>query len=185
MGESPSRPRVLGRPNAGANALGPAAQPSAMDRVNVDDVDDRTGPADVKRKLGGALGATDVAVNHYELAPGDSFGFGYHSHERQEELFVVLEGTVTFETATGDVEVGAGEAVRFGPGESQLGTNRGDERVVALAVGAPKDGGELHLLRECVDCGGRTPNAIQPTDDRGALVTVCLECGFETGRWTE
>lgn len=156
-----------------------------MERVSLDDVDDLMGPADVKRRLGAALGMTDAAVNYYELAPGDSFGFGYHSHEDQEELFHVVEGTATFETATGDVEVGPGETIRFEPGESQLGTNRGDERVVALAVGAPKDAGELHMLRECPDCGGRTPNQIQLTDDREAIVTVCLECGFETGRWTE
>lgn len=173
------------RPRAGANALGPAAQPSAMERVSLDDVTDRMGPADVERKLGNALGATDVAVNYYELEPGDSFGFGYHSHESQEELFYVVEGAVTFETATGDVQVDAGEAIRFEPGESQLGTNRGDDRVVALAVGAPKESGELHMLRECAECGGRTPNAVQMTEDREAIVTVCLECGFETGRWTE
>jgi len=156
-----------------------------METVSLDDVDDLMGPADVKRRLGRALGATDVAVNYYELAPGDSFGFGYHSHGAQEELFYVAEGTVTFETATGDVAVGPGEAIRFEPGESQLGTNRGDERVVALAVGAPKDPGELHMVRECPDCGGRTPNTVELTDDRDAIVTVCLECGAPTGRWTE
>jgi uncharacterized cupin superfamily protein len=156
-----------------------------MERVSLDEVRDLMGPADVKRKLGDALGAEHAAVNYYELAPGDSFGFGYHSHEDQEEVFHVLEGTVTFETATGDVEVGPDETVRFGPGESQLGTNRGDERVVAIAVGAPKDPGELHLLRECAECGGRTPNTVELTDDRVAIVTVCLECGFETGRWTD
>lgn len=156
-----------------------------MERVSLDDVDDLVGPADVKRRLGDALGTTDAAVNYYELAPGDSFGFGYHSHEAQEEIFLVLEGTVTFETATGDVGVGPDEAVRFEPAESQLGTNRGDERVVALAVGAPKEGGELHMLRECAECGGRTPNAVELADDDEALVAVCLECGYETGRWTE
>jgi uncharacterized cupin superfamily protein len=156
-----------------------------MERVSLEDVRDLMGPADVKRKLGDALGATDVAVNYYELAPGDSFGFGYHSHEDQEEIFHVLEGTVTFETATGDLEVGPDEAIRFEPGESQLGTNRGEERVVAVAVGAPKEPGELHLLRECAECGGRTPNTVELTDDHEAIVTICLECGFETGRWTE
>jgi uncharacterized cupin superfamily protein len=156
-----------------------------MERVSLADVDDRRGPADVKRKLGDALGTADVAVNYYELEPSDSFGFGYHSHEDQEEVFHVLEGTVTFETATGDVQVGPDEAVRFEPGESQLGTNRGDERVVAVAVGAPKDGGDLHLMRECAECGGRTPNAIDVADGGDALVAVCLECGHDTGRWTE
>lgn len=156
-----------------------------MERASLDAVDDLKGPADVKLRLGDALGTTEAAVNYYELAPDDSFGFGYHSHEAQEEVFCILEGTVTFETATGDVEVGPEETVRFEPGESQLGTNRGDERVVALAVGAPREGGELHMVRECTDCGGRTPNAVEPVDDGAAVVTVCRSCGFETGRWKD
>jgi uncharacterized cupin superfamily protein len=156
-----------------------------MEKVRIDEVDSRLGPADVKRPVSRALGAENVAVNYYELAPGESFAFGYHSHERQEELFVVREGTVTFETAERAVEVSAGEAIRFAPGESQRGVNAGDERVVALAVGAPREGGDLHLIRECVNCGYRTPNAVDIVDGGDAVVTVCLECGVETGRYEE
>ncbi|WP_246984774.1 cupin domain-containing protein [Halorientalis marina] len=154
-----------------------------MERVDVDDVDDRMGPADVKRDLAGALDATDVALNYYELAPGESFGFGYHRHDGQEEMFYVERGTVTFETEDGDVTVAAGETVRFAPGEWQLGTNEGDDRVVALAVGAPQDMGRTTMLRECPDCEGRTENEIEMADDRSALVTICGDCGAETGRF--
>ena len=141
------------------------------------------GPAADKRALSSALDTESVALNYYELAPGDTFGFGYHRHPQQEEVFYVLEGTATFETEDGDVDVGAGEAVRFAPGEWQLGRNDGDERVVALAMGAPRDARETEMLRECPDCGGRTGNAIEMTDDRDALVTRCLECDAETGRF--
>jgi len=154
-----------------------------MKRVDVDDVDDRMGPADVKRDVSRALDATDMALNYYELAPGDSFGFGYHRHGEQEELFYVESGTVTFETEDGEVVVAAGETVRFAPGEWQLGTNEGDERVVALAMGAPQDMGDTTMLRECPDCEGRTENEIEMADDRSALVTICTECGAETGRF--
>lgn len=154
-----------------------------MEHVDVDDVDDRMGPADVKRDVSRALGATDMALNYYELAPGDALGFGYHRHSGQEEVFYVVEGAVTFETEDGEVAVDAGEAVRFAPGEWQLGTNEGDERVVALALGAPQDMGETTMLRECPDCEGQTENEIQMADDRSALVTICGECGAETGRF--
>jgi uncharacterized cupin superfamily protein len=154
-----------------------------MEHVDVDDVDDRMGPADVKRDVSRALGATDMALNYYELAPGDAFGFGYHRHSDQEEVFYVVQGTVTFETEDGTVTADAGEAVRFAPGEWQLGTNEGDERVVALALGAPQDMGETTMLRECPDCEGQTENEIQMADDRSALVTICGECGAETGRF--
>ena len=155
-----------------------------MKQVALDDVDTRMGPADVKRPLSTALDAERVAINYYELGPGDSFGFGYHRHPDQEEVFYVQSGTVTFETEDGDVAVSGGEAVRFGPGEWQLGTNRGEERVVALALGAPADAGAAEMYRECDDCGGRTENRIEMAEDRDALVTRCEQCDAETGRVT-
>jgi uncharacterized cupin superfamily protein len=154
-----------------------------MQKVDVDTIDSRMGPAAVKRSLSGALEATSVALNYYELAPGDAFGFGYHRHPEQEEVFYVIEGTATFETEDGDVVVDAGEAVRFAPGEWQLGRNDGQQRVVALALGAPRDAAETEMLRECPDCGGRTEQDFEMTDDRDAIVTRCTACGAETGRF--
>ncbi|WP_276273144.1 cupin domain-containing protein [Haloarcula litorea] len=155
-----------------------------MEHVSLDDVDSRMGPADVKRSLSNALDTTDLAANYYELAPGETFGLGYHRHPAQEEVFYVQAGTATFETEDGDVTVDAGEAVRFAPGEWQLGRNDGDERVVALALGAPKDARETEMVRRCEDCGGRTEQRVELTDDRDALVTLCTACGAETGRFT-
>jgi len=155
-----------------------------MRKRSLDEMDDRMGPADTIRPLTDALGLADVAMNYYELAPGDSFAYGFHAHADQEEVFYVQSGTVTFETADGDVEVGPGELVRFGPGEYQRGVNEGDERVSALAIGAPQDAGETEILRDCPDCGIRTPHGIALTDDHDAVVARCEECGAETGRFT-
>jgi len=154
-----------------------------VEKIRIDDVRNRSGPAGVKRSLTAPLGATDVSLNYYELAPGDSFAFGYHAHAEQEEVFDVQSGTATFETESGDVEVEAGEVARFGPGEFQRGVNRGDERVVALALGAPREAGGLELRRDCPDCGERTRNGIERADDADALVTRCEDCGAETGRF--
>ncbi|WP_439028169.1 cupin domain-containing protein [Haloarchaeobius sp. DT45] len=154
-----------------------------MKKVTIEDVNTRMGPATVKRRLTDALGATDMALNYYELAPGDSLGFGYHSHGAQEEVFYVQAGTVTFETEDGDVVVEAGEVIRFAPGESQLGTNEHDDRATVLAMGAPQEAGELHMVRECPDCGERTEQSIELTADRSAIVTLCVDCGTETGRF--
>jgi uncharacterized cupin superfamily protein len=155
-----------------------------MERVSADDVDSRTSPAAAKRPLGRALGAEEVAVNHYELEPGDAFGFGYHRHPDQAELFYVIGGEATFETEDGDVTVGAGEAVRFAPGEWQLGRNEGDERVVALALGAPADEAGADIRRECQDCGERTTVSIERADSGSGLVTVCQTCAAVTGRFS-
>jgi len=154
-----------------------------MERVRIDDVDDWIGPADVKRPVGRALGAEHAAINYYELDPGESFAFGYHRHEDQEEVFHVLSGVVTFETEAGDVEVSSGELLRVAPGEWQRGINRGDERVRALAVGAPADAGETTIRRECPGCGERTDQSVERADDGDGLVTLCVDCGAETGRF--
>ncbi|MBX0322743.1 cupin domain-containing protein [Halomicroarcula sp. F13] len=155
-----------------------------MEQVSLDAVDDRMGPATVKRALSNALDTTALALNYYELDPGETFGFGYHRHPEQEEVFYVQSGTATFETEDGDVAVDAGEAIRFAPGEWQLGRNDGEERVVALAMGAPKDTSETEMVRHCEDCGERTTQRIEMTADRDALVTLCTECDAQTGRFT-
>lgn len=160
-----------------------------MERVAVDDVDSWMGPADVKRPVGRSLGLADAALNYYELAPGESFAFGYHRHADQEEVFYVLEGEATFETGDPEnggetVTVGAGELVRFAPGEWQQGWNRGDERVRALALGAPADSDETTMLRECADCGEQTAQRIEATESGEELLTLCLDCDAETGRFS-
>jgi uncharacterized cupin superfamily protein len=155
-----------------------------MRKATIEEIDSWMGPASVKRSLTKALGTEDVSMNYYELEPGESFAFGYHSHAGQEEVFYVMDGEATFETDEGEETVGAGEAVRFAPGEWQQGWNRGEDRVTALAIGAPQESGETDILRECPDCGERTEQEIGRAEDADALVTHCLDCGAETGRFT-
>lgn len=156
-----------------------------MQRLSPDEIDNSVQAAAVMRPLTDALGATDVALNYYELEPGDSFAFAYHDHEVQEELFVVLSGVATFDTGDGPVEVGPKEIIRFGRKEFQRGWNRGDERVVALAIGAPLDYGRHHKLRDCPACGERTDNELSSIQEDGERIVLarCKECGTETGRW--
>ncbi len=154
-----------------------------MERVHVEDVDGQMSTADVRRPISKALGTEDMAINYYELAPGESFAFGYHTHHDQEEVFYIQSGTATFETDDGDVAVGAGEAIRFARGEFQRGVNEGDERVIALALGAPRDAQNTEMYRECPECGERTQNKIEMVGDKEALATICLDCGAETGRF--
>lgn len=158
-----------------------------MEHVRIDAVDNAVQPAAVMRQLTGPLGADDVAINYYELAPGDSFAFAYHAHERQEEIFVVLEGTATWETAAGERTVEAGEAIRFGTDEFQRGWNRSDARVRALAIGAPLAYGDQPKTAPCPACGDRQPvsvgRATDETVEDAPVVTTCDSCGSEVGRW--
>lgn len=153
-----------------------------MQHVTIDDIEppSTNSPADVVRPLTQALGTTGLAMNFFELAPGDSFGFAYHRHNDQEEVFYIQRGTATFETESGDIEVDAGEVIRFSPGEFQLGTNHSDERVKALAIGAPRDSEEVEYLLDCSTCEGRTVHTTEVNEDEGVIVIQCSECGAET-----
>ncbi|GAB7094335.1 cupin domain-containing protein [Halolamina litorea] len=154
-----------------------------MERVAVDDLENSVQAAAVMRGLTEPLGLTDVAINHYELEPGDSFAFAYHNHEVQEEVFYVVSGTATFETESGPVVVGPREAIRFDREEFQRGWNRGDERVVAIAIGAPLDYGTQVKLRDCPECGEETDNDLERPEGEDVVVARCKRCGTETGRW--
>lgn len=156
-----------------------------MEKGRIGTVGNSVQPAAVMRQLTEPLGLTDLAVNYYELEPGDSFSFAYHSHEIQEEVFYVESGTATFDTDEGPVTVEAGEVIRFGREEFQRGWNRGEERVRALALGAPLEYGEQVKLRHCSGCGQRTDNRLEGADNERAVVAVCRDCGAETGRWVE
>ena len=155
-----------------------------MRKISVDVPERVPSPASVRRPLADALGAENVAINYYELEPGESFAFGYHKHDEQEEVFYVVSGTATFETEDGEVDVHAGEVIRFPPGEFQQGWNRGDERVVALALGAPKETSGGALRRECPDCGERTPHTFGSEDEGRTRLTICLDCEAVTGRYS-
>jgi uncharacterized cupin superfamily protein len=154
-----------------------------MEKVRIDDLERRTDVSTVQRPLSRALGTEHVSLNYYELAPGASPAYGYHKHEAQEELFVVQQGELTFETESGEVVVEAGDAIRFGPGEFQQGVNTGDERAVILAVGAPQDGGDVEIRRECADCGERTPHTVELADEGEGKITRCLDCEAVTGHF--
>ena len=124
------------------------------------------------------LGTEGIAMNFFECDPGEPVGDCYHRHHEQEEIFIVLDGTATFDTEDGDVEVEAGETVRFEPGEWQQGWNRGTDRLRVVALGAPLEEGPTDLRRYCPSCGRRVPVAVTEYDT-GVRYT-CEVCGGET-----
>ena len=125
-----------------------------MEKVDVDELESRMGPGSVRASLTKPLGLANLGANHYELEPGESLAFGVHAHERQEEVFVVQAGAVTFETypdreaavagaVDGDdrgeaVVVRAGEVARAAAGEYQRGRNEGEARARSCSRSAPR-----------------------------------------------
>lgn len=157
-----------------------------MEKVQIDELEQFMGAASEWRPIHGDLGTENVSLNYYELDTDSSFLFGgTYRYETQEEVFYVQQGTVTFETENGDIEAEAGEVVRFAPNEWKGGTNTGPERAVVLQMGAPQDRGERAYLRECPECGERTPQDFELTEARDFFIAHCAECGTETARFTE
>lgn len=158
-----------------------------MERVAVEALDPSHPASDVDRRgLTDPLDADDLALNYYALDPGEASSGGLHTHYDQEEVFYVMEGTATFETMadpTADaetVEVSAGEAVRFAPGEFQQGRNESDERVTALALGAPTPSMDVRVptsRTDCPACDDADTLAVEMSDE--ATILRCPECGTE------
>jgi len=151
-----------------------------MEHVDVDDLGQalKGGPCD-RRNVSGALDATDFVLMYYELAPGEAFSGGFHTHTDQEEAFFVLEGEATFDTEDGEaaVTVGTGEALRFAPGEFQHGYNDSDERVRALAFGAPPGMEGTVGYGVCPGCGEETKQDVDHDPEAGIHISECRECG--------
>ncbi|WP_435362091.1 cupin domain-containing protein [Haloarchaeobius sp. DFWS5] len=150
-----------------------------MERVDIDDIDAQfLGDSDLDRRgLSDPLGTNDLAINYYALDPGESFSGGMHTHMDQEEVFYVMEGTATFETPEGTVEVGPHEAVRFARGDFQTGKNDTDEKVVALALGAPKGSRDIRVPMGCQKCDECDMLQFQMREDGNYL--YCPECEHE------
>jgi uncharacterized cupin superfamily protein len=154
-----------------------------VEKATVDEIEPRApGGSEIDRRgLAGPLGAEDVAVNRYVLAPGEAFSGGLHAHLDQEEIFYVVEGEATFETRpepTADSEtitVGPGEVVRFAPGEYQQGRNESDDTVVALAIGAPKDTTEARLAQRCPACDNPALALVRTDEGMGFECPECEE----------
>jgi uncharacterized cupin superfamily protein len=100
--------------------------------ASLDDLGDGPG----FRKVRGALGVQAFGVNAVELPPG--YAARPHFHERQEELYLVLEGEVEFAFGDGQatVTLGPGGLVRVDPETvRRLRNVSPDARAVYFCVG--------------------------------------------------
>lgn len=89
-----------------------------------------------------ALGVTSFGINQILLRPGQRGRI--HRHQHQEEVYLVLAGTLTLWIEGEPRELAQGEAARVAPEVRRQLTNRGDEDVLLLALG----GAGEHLGRD-------------------------------------
>ena len=79
------------------------------------------------------LGVTSFGLNQILLRPGQRGRI--HRHTAQEEVYLVLSGTLTLGVEGEERELGQGELARVGPDVRRQISNRGGEDVLLLALG--------------------------------------------------
>lgn len=88
------------------------------------------------RRVRAGLGLTSFGVQVIELPPNFShYPQHDHTHDEQEEMYVVLEGRATLQVAGEEHALEPEVFARVGPGEKRKFVTS-DERVRILAIGA-------------------------------------------------
>jgi mannose-6-phosphate isomerase-like protein (cupin superfamily) len=90
------------------------------------------------------LGVSAFGLNLIRLRPRQRGRI--HRHERQEEVYVVLEGTLTLGVEGEERTLPRGSAVRVAPSVRRQLSNRGSEPLAVLSIG----GAEPHEGRDGV-----------------------------------
>jgi uncharacterized cupin superfamily protein len=79
------------------------------------------------------LGVTSFGLNELVLEPGQRGRI--HRHREQEEVYLVLDGTLTLVVEGEEHAFERGELARVGPGVRRQLANRGSARLILIAVG--------------------------------------------------
>lgn len=113
-----------------------------VDPDDVEPVPDR--PCELRR-VGAAAGLENVAPNRFVAEPGEQIPLAYHYHDRQEEAFHVLSGTLAVETPERTYEIPAGDLLAVALESPQRAHDPvdADEPVTVLALGAPNVSGDV------------------------------------------
>ncbi|MDA1193323.1 MAG: cupin domain-containing protein [Candidatus Poribacteria bacterium] len=116
-----------------------------FNRINFDEVEWHDGRSHGKygadeKQIGDLIGARHIGHDFVRLQPGKHL-CPLHWHLRQEELFIVWEGSATMVTPRGEWVVRRGDFIAFpvGPTGAHKFYNHSDEPVVLLAMGANED----------------------------------------------
>jgi uncharacterized cupin superfamily protein len=112
------------------------------------------------------LGVTSFGINLLTLRPKQRLRV--HRHERQEEVYLVLEGELMLIVEGEEHLLGRGSLARLAPETRRQLTNPGSERVVLLALGGygeheGRDGRAWSSWDE--EGEGRSPQEVPLPDD--------------------
>jgi uncharacterized cupin superfamily protein len=124
-----------------------------------DDVEDRF------QSLRRELGVSTFGLNLILLKPGQRGRI--HRHQRQEEVYLVLEGTLELLVEGDPHTLHAGEVARIGPDVRRQLVNRSDKRLSVLAIGGAHDheGRDGVAFATWEETEGRPPQELPLPDD--------------------
>jgi len=122
--------------------------------------------ADTFHTLRRELGVSSFGINQLTLQPRQRLRV--HRHERQEEVYLVLEGELTLIVEGEPHRLGRGQLARVGPASKRQLTNPTDALVIVLALGGDgshegRDGIAWSSWDEQGD--GRPPQEVPLPDD--------------------
>jgi mannose-6-phosphate isomerase-like protein (cupin superfamily) len=112
-----------------------------------------------------ALGVTSFGLNQLTLQPGQRGRI--HRHREQEEVYLVLGGSLTVALETEEIELAEGQAVRVAPRTRRQLLNRGDRPCVVVAIGGAGEhvGRDGEAFADWSDTEGRPPQDVPLPDD--------------------
>ena len=115
------------------------------------------------------LGVTSFGINQIVLQPGERGRI--HRHARQEEVYLVLEGTLTLlvegEGGPEEAALERGELVRVAPEVRRQLVNSGPQRLVLLAIGGDGEhaGRDGEAFASWDDAEGAPPQEVPLPED--------------------
>jgi len=106
------------------------------------------------------LGVTTFGLNQLVLQPGERGRI--HAHRHQEEVYIVLEGTLTLYVEGTPTDLPTGRVVRVAPEVRRQLANLGPGRTLVIALGGalPHDGRDGLAFADWDDTGGSAPQDI-------------------------
>jgi uncharacterized cupin superfamily protein len=117
------------------------------------------------QRLRAELGVTTFGLNLIVLQPGQAGRI--HRHERQEEVYVVLEGELSLLLEGEEHRVPAGGLVRVAPEVRRQLVNRRPQRLALLALGGALEhegrDGQAYASWEATE--GAPPQQVPPPPD--------------------
>jgi uncharacterized cupin superfamily protein len=124
-----------------------------------DDVEDRF------QSLRRELGVSTFGLNLILLKPGQRGRI--HRHQRQEEVYLVLDGTLELYIEGECRTLEAGELARIGPDVRRQLVNRSAERLRVLAIGGAHDheGRDGIAFATWEETEGRSPQEVPLSED--------------------